>query len=143
MRLLSHTIAALLAYLHCCHSAVGDILPSACLPEENKPLVSHVPACKNFVSLLEDQSYCSLEQLQNCCSVLSAATAARCHCLQELTTSTAALFEILQQHCSSNNSTNTLSSKTTDSNLNLKVYFGVLTSSANFQQRQAGRPAIC
>ena len=139
MRSYSHILAALLACFLCCHSAAGVAFPPACATFYTELQATHIQACKNFVSLLEDQSFCSFDQTEHCCTVLDAAIATRCHCWAGFPTATATLFGLLYQHCSQN--TTSATQENLEGSLALKVFFGVLTGSANFEQRQAGSAA--
>lgn len=139
MRLYSHLLAALLACLLCCHSAASLASPPSCATVKTELQASHIQACRSFVSLLEDQSFCSLDQTQQCCTVLNAAIATRCHCWQGFPTATVTLLDLLHQHCSHNTTSATNESST--GSLALTIFFGVLTGSANFEQRQAGTAA--
>ena len=133
MRLHSHASVALLVCLLCCRSAAEKFSLQAC---DRELPASHVRACQAFVSLLEDQSYCNLDQTQNCCVVLDAAATSRCHCWRGFSKATQILADLLYQHCQTNTTFTTTDSS--QSTLTLKLFFGVLTSSANFEQRQAG-----
>ncbi len=104
----------------------------ACQPFRNTFQVPSVPACRQFVQLLEDPQYCSLDQGQNCCVVLDAAVASQCHCWQGFSSATVGLISLLRRHCDEQHPKEGVPS------LNVKVFIGVLTGSANREQRQAG-----
>ena len=90
------------------------------------------PACKQFVKLLEDPQFCNLDQAQNCCVLVDAAVTNHCHCWQGFSSATLGLLELLHKHCTEHQQ----AESTQQSEIN--VFIGVLTGSANAQQRQAG-----
>ena len=94
-----------------------------------------IPACKQFVKLLEDPQYCSGDQGRNCCIVLDAALINHCHCWQGFSSATQGLFTLLQQHC------NQQHQQELPQTSEIKVFIGVLTGSSHAQQRQAGESA--
>lgn len=109
---------------------------SSC-PKSRRVLdIPSVPACQQFVKLLENPQYCSLDQSQNCCIVLAAAVASHCHCWQGLPQSSLGLLKLLHRHCG-----NELVGKASQ-NLDIKVFIGVLTGAAHAEQRQAGKESI-
>lgn len=132
MRRHSDRLARLLACILCCRCFACAGLP-ACHPNQGTSQVSSPQACKRFVSLLEDQTFCSLDQSQNCCIALDAAVQNQCQCWEGFPRATIVLLDLLSQQCSSDSATTSSAST-----LGLKIFFGVLTGSANFEQRQAG-----
>ena len=106
-------------------------LPS-CQQGRKEISLPSVSACQRFIQLLEDPQFCSLHQSQNCCVVLAAAVANRCHCWRTLPKATHNLLKLLYQHCEHRHLTDTSQQK------NLKVFIGVLTDADHAAQRQAG-----
>ena len=104
----------------------------ACKPSRGSVQVPAVSACKRFVNLLEDPQYCSLDQGQNCCVVLDATITSQCHCWPGFSSATLGLISLLQEHCADRYPKESLPS------LDIKVFIGVLTGSANTEQRHAG-----
>lgn len=103
-----------------------------CRPSRGIVQVPSVSACKSFVKLLEDPQYCNLDQAQDCCVVLDATVSSQCHCWQGFSSATIGLITLLQKHCAEQYPKDVLPS------LNIKVFIGVLTSSAHAEQRHAG-----
>lgn len=104
----------------------------ACKPSRGSVQVPSVSACKRFVDLLEDPKYCSLDQGQNCCVVLDATITSQCHCWPGFSSATLGLISLLQEHCAEQYPKDPLPS------LDIQVFIGVLTGSANTEQRHAG-----
>ena len=98
--------------------------------------IPSVPACQQFVKLLENPHYCSLDQSQNCCVVLAAAVANHCHCWKGLSTTSLDLLKLLHQHCGDE------PTEKASQNLDIKVFIGVLTGAAHAEQRQAGEKTL-
>ena len=104
----------------------------ACKPSRGSVQVPSVSACQKFVNLLEDPQYCSLDQGHNCCVVLDATITSQCHCWPGFSGATLGLISLLQEHCADKYSKESLLS------LDITVFIGVLTGSANAEQRHAG-----
>ncbi len=122
------------SYFVCC-----VLLPSssclqlpACKPIRGGVQVPSVSACKKFVNLLEDPQYCSFDQGQNCCVVLDATITSQCHCWPGFSSATLGLISLLHEHCADHYPKGSLPS------LDIKVFIGVLTGSANTEQRHTG-----
>ena len=103
-----------------------------CQQGRKEVAVPSVSACQRFVKLLEDPQYCSLDQLQNCCVVLTAAVTSHCHCWKSLPKASHNLVSVLHKHCEHRRLADI------SSNVNIKLFIGVLTSAAHAEQRQAG-----
>ena len=118
-----------------CAAATCKQLPT-CRPSRRAAGIPSVPACRQFVKLLEDPQYCSLDQTQNCCVVLSAALANHCQCWKDLSAFSLDLLKLLFQHCGHEQS------KAAPQALDVKVFIGVLTSAAHAEQREAGKHSV-